>query len=122
MKRMIFLQTVLLSLLTSCAGFLIPEYGHYYAADNAKKNKCEPIMLDKSIIQEMFKKENYTPEGMAKWEDQSGYSECISESNFTDSGKYECKKPVPYISFFTSKQALCHKFMVENKLMEHTTK
>ena len=121
MKRMILLQAISIGMLSGCA-HLVPEYGHYYSADNAKKYKCEPIMMDKSIIQEMIKRENYTPESMKKWEAQTGYSECVSESNYMDFGKYECKKPLPYVHFFTSKQALCHKFMVDAKLMEHTTK
>jgi hypothetical protein len=119
MKKLSLLATLLN--LASCS-VLIPEYGHYYVADTAKRYKCDPQVLDKSIIQEMFKQDHYTEASMKKWESTSGYSGCKGETNGVDTSKYDCKHPVPFTQFITSKQALCHKFMVDNKLMENTTK
>ncbi len=103
-------------LVNGCAG-LQPQI--VYIADNMKKTKCDASMYDKMVVDAMFKPiESYSAEEMKKAEEMSGYSECTSTSPDLDSRLTICKKPVLYKMFMSKKQANCHKFMVDNSLIQ----
>jgi hypothetical protein len=117
--RFTFLALVFI-LGASCAHHYEPAA--LYSADTAKQYKCEPTYIDKSILPTIFDKKHENGTDWSKHEQTSGYSDCIHENNGIDFAMTECKKPIPHKHMTTTKQALCHKFMVDNKLMENTTK
>lgn len=99
-------------LLAGCAHI---EHKAIYFADTANKHKCDPRVFSEELINSML---HPSQDSLKKAEESSGYSDCVATNPDSNSMLWSCKKPIPYMSFSTTKLAHCHKFMNDNNLKQ----
>jgi hypothetical protein len=100
-----------LFVLSSCSHY---QYSVYYTADTMKKTSCEPQAYSDYASSNFI---NPGPDAAKITEEHTGYSECVFSNPDKETSLLVCKKPTLYKQITTRKQAVCNKFLVDNKLL-----
>lgn len=102
----LFLMALMLVAVSSCATPV-----SIFTADTVGKFQCQGVVINNDILDKIL---NPSASEIEASQSATGYSDCTSSKVGEYSVLFECKKPIKYFSFTSTKIAECHKFMAEH--------